>query len=193
MDFSKLNNWLQVSANIGIVLGLVLVGVQLKQNSDLVKIQLLYEESRRTVELELQVVGERGAEVWAKSIEDPENLTLEEIRIMEAILWSFIETQRGTHRLAQLGLIDEDDWKKRVESEVSFWFADRYGAAWWHNYSVGNTGTGNTSMPQALTDAIDARMQTLVRTTRDYILGPREALRAAKPAAKPAADSPGTP
>ncbi len=91
MDASKLGNWLQVSANIGIVLGLVMVGVQLKQNSDLTRIQLLYEESRRTVDLESTIVGERGAEVWAKSIEDPENLTLADVRIMEALLWSFVE------------------------------------------------------------------------------------------------------
>ena len=46
MNFEKLNRWLQVSANIGIVLGLVLVGFQLKQNSELARIQLLYEESK---------------------------------------------------------------------------------------------------------------------------------------------------
>jgi hypothetical protein len=189
MDFGKLNNWLQVSANIGIVLGLVLVGVQLKQNSDLVKIQLLYEESRRTVDLELQVVGERGAEVWAKSIEEPENLTLEEVRIMEALIWSFIETQRGTYRLAQLGLIEEQDWKSRVEAEVSFWFGNGYGAAWWRNYAVGNKGTGNPAMPQALTDAIDARMKTLGRSTREYIMGPQEFLRSPQSDA----ERPGTP
>ncbi len=55
MDSSRLNHWLQVSANIGIVLGLVLVGVQLKQNSDLTRIQMLYEESQRAVDLELQI------------------------------------------------------------------------------------------------------------------------------------------
>ncbi|HEY5641727.1 MAG TPA: hypothetical protein VIS31_02535 [Woeseiaceae bacterium] len=179
MEFGKLNNWLQVSANVGIVLGLVLVGVQLKQNSDLVKIQLLYEESRRTVDLELQVVGERGAEVWARSIEDPENLTLDEVRIMEALIWSFIETQRGTYRLAQLGLIDDEDWKIRVTDEVSFWFGNSYGAAWWRNYSAGNTGTGNAAMPPALTDAINARMQSLGRSTHQYITGPREFLKSA--------------
>lgn len=88
MDFVKLNRWLQVSANIGIVLGLVLVGFQLKQNSELARIQLLYEESNRAIELETEVVGERAAEVWAKSIQAPEDLTLAEIRIMEALLWS---------------------------------------------------------------------------------------------------------
>ena len=103
MNFGKLNNWLQVSANIGIVLGLVLVGVQLKQNTDLARIQMLNEESQRLVDYELQVIGERGAEVWARSIEDPQNMTLDEVRIMEALLWSFTENLRGTYRLAELG------------------------------------------------------------------------------------------
>ena len=35
MDFTKTSNWLQVTANLGIVAGLILVGVQLKQNADL--------------------------------------------------------------------------------------------------------------------------------------------------------------
>lgn len=177
MDFSRLNSWLQVSANIGIVLGLVLVGVQLKQNTDLTKIQMLYEESRRAVDLELQVVGERGAEVWAKSIEDPENLTLEEVRIMEALLWSFIEVQRGTYRLAQMGLIDDGDWQQRIEAEVAFWFGDRYGAAWWQHYA-----DGNTSVPPELRYAVNARMLTLSRTTSEYILGPMSYLEPPKPA-----------
>ena len=171
MDYSKLNNWLQVSANIGIVLGLVLVGVQLKQNSDLTKIQLLYEESQRAVDLELQVVGERGAEAWARSITDPENLTLEEIRIMEALLWSFVEVQRGTYRLATLGLIEDEDWQQRVNQEVTFWLADRYALAWWNNYS------GNSSnVPPILRDAINARIEAIERSTEDYIRGPLDLL-----------------
>ncbi len=37
MDSNKLANWLQVGANIGIVGGLVLVALQLEQNSDLAR------------------------------------------------------------------------------------------------------------------------------------------------------------
>ena len=47
MDTNKMVSWLQVGANLGIILGLVLVGLQLKQNSDLLKIQLLYQESHQ--------------------------------------------------------------------------------------------------------------------------------------------------
>jgi len=55
-----------LAANVGIVVGLLLVIVKLKQNSDLLKTQLLYDESRCAVDLESLVVGENGAEVWAK-------------------------------------------------------------------------------------------------------------------------------
>ncbi|MGB5629204.1 MAG: hypothetical protein WBM57_07540 [Woeseiaceae bacterium] len=170
MDTSKLNNWLQVTANIGIVLGLLLVGVQLKQNSDLTRIQILYDESRRQVDLELQVVGERGAEVWAKSIREPENLALDEIRIMEALLWSFLETQRGTHRLALMGLIEDEDWRKRVNAEVEFYLGNPYALAWWQNIS------GGFSIDPQLKDAINARILIIRRSTEEYITGPMDYL-----------------
>lgn len=48
MEHEKLNRRLQIIANLGIVAGLVLVGVQLKQNSDLLKMQLLYMADIRT-------------------------------------------------------------------------------------------------------------------------------------------------
>ena len=104
MNSSKLSDWLQIAANVGIIAGLLLVGLQLKQNSDLLKTQLLYEESSRLVDLETQVIGEIGAEVWAKSISDPGKLSLSEQRIMEALLWSFVEQLRATRLLAELGL-----------------------------------------------------------------------------------------
>ncbi len=168
MDFSKLNSWLQVSANIGIVLGLVAVGFQLKQNADLTRVQLLYEESNRVIDLELQVVGEQAADVWAKSIDDPENLTLGEIRIMEALLWSFIEQLRGTYRLAELGLLTERDWRSRVEGEVTFYLSDRYSRAWWNNF-----GAPSETMPEALRLAIEEVIATDERTSRDYITAPQ--------------------
>lgn len=177
MEIGKLNNWLQVSANIGIVLGLVLVGVQLRQNSELARIQLLNDESQRVVEFELELVGEHGASVWAKSIEDPENLTLEEVRIMEALLWSFIENLRGTYRLAQLGLLEDSDWRSRVESEVTFYLSDPYSRAWWNVFG----GDPSESLPEELRAAINAVIAEDDRGVTDYILAPQRNLRTSAP------------
>ena len=172
MDFEKLNKWLQVSANIGIVLGLVLVGFQLKQNSELARIQLLYEESNRAIELETEVVGEQAAEVWAKSIESPEDLTLAEIRIMEALLWSFMEQLRGTYRLAELGLLSEEDWRRRAEGEVTFYLSDPYSRAWWRNYS-----DGNSSLPEDVRRVVDEVIASDDSMVQNYITRPQRMLR----------------
>ena len=164
MNNGKLSNWLQITANIGIVVGLLLVGVQLKQNSDLLKTQLLYEESRRAVDLETLVVGENGADVWTKSIADAKNMSLPEQRIMEALLWSFSEQLRSTRMLAELGLLEDEEWRLRVSAESAFYLANDYGKAWWINYS-----DGNTSLPDDLTAAVNARLAEVdTNFTADY-------------------------
>lgn len=153
MNSSKLSDWLQIAANLGIIGGLLLVGVQLKQNTDLLKTQLLYEESNRLVELETKVVGELGAEVWAKSLSDPLSLTLAEQRIMEALLWSFVENLRATRMLAELGLLEDEEWRLRVKSDTGFFLGNEYGRAWWANFNA-----ENISLPADLKQEINNRL-----------------------------------
>ena len=153
MNNNRLSNWLQIAANVGIVVGLLLVGVQLKQNSDLLKTQMLYDESRRAVDLETLVVGENGAEVWAKSVSDARNMSLPEQRIMEALLWSFSEQLRSTRLLAELGLLEDEEWRLRVHAETAFYLANDYGKAWWINYS-----TGNNALPDDLKTEVNLRL-----------------------------------
>jgi hypothetical protein len=164
MKNHELSNWLQIAANVGIVVGLLLVGVQLKQNSDLLKTQLLYEESRRSVDLETLLVGENGAEVWAKSISESKNMSLPEQRIMEALLWSFVENLRSTRLLAELGLLEDEEWRLRVKSETAYYLGNDYGKAWWENYS-----DGNNSLPDDLIVAVHSRLSEVnTNFTADY-------------------------
>ena len=173
MVLSKTNNWLQIVANLGIVVGLLLVGVQLKQNSDLLRTQLLYEESDRAMQLEALLVGEDGAKVWAKAMEDPENLTLAEQRIMEALLWSYTEQLRSVRLLAELGLLDNTDWRLRVQNEAGFFYGSRYGSAWWKNFSGGN----DPVLPKDLVGAVDEQLsQHSPNYTVEYIRAPLKLL-----------------
>jgi hypothetical protein len=147
---SKLNERLQIIAAVSIVVSLLLVGVQLNQNSELLKTQLLYEESNRMTAIESRYIGENPSAVWAKSIEDPESLTLAEQRIVEALLWTVTEQWRATRMLAELGLLEEAEWRPRVASEAGLFLGNRYGRAWWENYA------GN--VPPELADAINERL-----------------------------------
>jgi hypothetical protein len=148
---SKLNERLQTAAAISIVVSLLLVGVQLKQNSALLKTQLLYEESNRMTAIESRYIGENPSAVWAKSIEDPESLTLAEQRVVEALLWTVTEQWRATRMLAELGLLEEAEWRPRVSSEAGLFLGNRYGRAWWKNYA--------DNLHPELAEAINQRLE----------------------------------
>lgn len=165
MDTKKLSIGLEVLAAVGVIAGLLLVGFQLKQNTELLKTQLLFEESRRAVELETLVVGENAADVWAKAMEEPEALSLAEHRQMEALLWSYAEQIRSTRMLAELGLLDDAEWRMRVDGEAGYYFGSRFGRAWWQNYS-----DSNHVLQADLVAAVDKRLDEVARNyTVDYM------------------------
>jgi|GEM_PF-1766430 len=127
---------IEIIAAIAMIGGLVLVAMQLDQNSSLLRTQLLFDESRSYVQWEQKMLGENPAEVWEKSLVSPEELTLSKQRIIEAYLWSGIEQWLGLYRLAQQGLIGAE-WKTRVSAEANYLLGNTYGRAFW---SVRRTG-----------------------------------------------------
>jgi hypothetical protein len=153
VESSKLGYWLQVGANIGLLAGLMLVGFQIQQNSQILRTQVITEESRRAVDQEWLVVGENGARVWAKSISDPANLTLEEQRIMEAFLWTAVENWLNTYRLSEEGLVDFD-WRTRL-GESAFFFGNPYGRGWW------NVRRNQLLVPAELMEAVDKILEAV--------------------------------
>ena len=88
MESNKLGHWLQIGANVGLLAGLILVALQMQQNTDILQLQLLRQAADSLITAEQAYVGENFAEVWQKQIEEPENLTLAEMRILESHLWS---------------------------------------------------------------------------------------------------------
>ena len=101
-----------------------------------------------------RIDGYNAEEYIHESIADPLGLDLSEQRIMESLLWSFVEQLRSTRMLAELGLLEDEEWRLRVRSDTAYYLANDYGRAWWANYS-----NGNVSLPQDLKSAINARLE----------------------------------
>ena len=127
METSRLGYWLQVAANIGILAGLVLVGVQINQNSELLRYQILFQERHTSIEAEHSLLGENPALVFEKSLEDPLNLSTAEMRVMEAYYWTYFERVRRQYELRDLL---GDEWKRSVMS-APFIFGSPLGRAYW--------------------------------------------------------------
>lgn len=130
VNTESLSSWLQITANAGIIGGLVLVGFQLKQNSEVLQAQMLSAESRSVIDQEMQIVGGEGAAAWVAAMSDPTNVSPEHHRVMEAIFWSAVESWRHIEELDALGLAKVDP-STRVTEEAPWYFGNAYGRAWW--------------------------------------------------------------
>jgi len=173
MLMMKINvkSWVTVVTNISIVGGLLLVGAQMKQDANLQRLQMLSEESREMVETERAILGENSAAVWAKSLQSPHDLSLEERRIMDAYLYIAAEHLRSIYRLAQEGLFEEKEWQNRIASDVGYFFGNPYGQAWWRNFY-----NSDPIYPQDLINQINETLNDRVEITIQYFDGQLEYL-----------------
>jgi hypothetical protein len=131
MESSKVGYWLQVGANIGILAGLVLVGVQMRQNLELLELQLMHQNADQTQEELLLTLGEDPAEVWAKHILEPENLTLREIRMMDHFYFAVLNKWQDLYELYEKGLVGAGEWRRVVDDQAAPIFKNRFGMTWW--------------------------------------------------------------
>ena len=131
VNIDKVSSWLQITANVAILGGLVLVGFQLQQNREILRAQMMSAESQSVIDQEMQIIGEQGAAAWVAAMTDPTHVSPEHHRIMEAIYWSAIESWRHIEELRALGLADVDPLY-RVSDEAAWYFGNTYGRAWWN-------------------------------------------------------------
>jgi hypothetical protein len=131
----KIGGWLQVGANVGILAGLILVGLQMQQNERLFKIQLVNQFNQSQATLETAVGGEDLATTWAKAVERPGELTLAEMRALEAVLYAPLIQWINLYRLHESGITDENEWKSEVNANAGYFYGSAYGRAWWEMMS----------------------------------------------------------
>ena len=145
MKADRVNSWLTLVANTGIVVGLFLVAFQIKQDADLTKVQLFSDHTNSRREWNQTMMGNDPMSVVAKSIERPQELTLAELQIMDLYFVAAINELRRLEVLKQAGL----EVDARVEGLQVFYFGSNFAKAWYQEY-------GYQMELQAIQDKIDA-------------------------------------
>jgi hypothetical protein len=150
MKHFEYKGWLQLSANVAILVGVVLVIFQLRQNADLLELQILKQDTDSYIASELMMIGENYADTWQKMLEEPENLNLAELRAIESHFWAHdIVRWRNLYELHSRGLLDEDAWKRIIREDLEYEFAHPYGRAWWEDIK------DNIDLPRELVEFVD--------------------------------------
>ncbi len=124
MDSNKLANWLQVAANIGILTGLILVGLQMQQNFKLSQGQIISDGYVAARADRAILMGESPTVAIAKSLTDPESLTMSEVLIVDSYLTQAWLRQQRIQVLASAGVYIGN--LPFVSDELSDYWAEYY-------------------------------------------------------------------
>lgn len=126
-----MSRWLTLGANVGVLIGLILLIIELNQNTLLARLQL--EDSRRSAFLqgEFAIYGDRVSHVWAKSILNPADLSASDIRVLDAYLVNTINRSASVYDLEAAGLLESGSTMDHLRSNLAFDFGNHYAQRWW--------------------------------------------------------------
>lgn len=129
MDMERINPWLNFAANVGVIAGLVLVAVQINQNTEITKAQIANDYFLADMNLELAMMGDDPASSWVKAVYSPDEITQYDAAVLDRYFNYGVVQILRLQEMHDLGLAP-DDWKERV-NYLSWHLGNQVGHRWW--------------------------------------------------------------
>lgn len=141
MEGGRVAYWLQIGANVGILAGILLVWVQIDQNTELVRYQLFNDRMSDYLDAEISRMGETPHATLARVVESPESMTYDDFIVLDAMLSRYLDHHLRNKRLQDEGLYDEGEehrWRAHFDwvidgktSPFGLYFGNPVAKAWW--------------------------------------------------------------
>lgn len=135
MNTERVGNWIQILGNLGLIAGLVLVAVQIQQNTSATEAQMLSEAIAARNEFQMAIVGEDAAEALAKAVDDPTNLTTEELIVLKNLQMANFMHRVRNELMTELGYSEPIDSRDSYATVYEY-LGNSFGMAWWQGTNV---------------------------------------------------------
>lgn len=116
MDSDRLNKWLTLGANLGVLIGIILLIFELDQNRDLMRAQTRHQLAQGIVDIEMS--GASNAQLMDILVraEEGEQLTTSEDWQYRARTNALFRYWENVHYQFRQGLYDETEFSKQMET-----------------------------------------------------------------------------
>jgi hypothetical protein len=149
MKLDRFGGWLALAANLGVVAGLIMLAIELRQNTQVIQAQAVANLMTGLASAETAFMGEDTAAAYVKVFNSPKKATGEEIAKVWAYLNVTIMTVQQTHSMYTLGIASEEAWGTALGwaiGAINFPF----GRTWWNE--------ANSIYPRDMVEEIDAAL-----------------------------------
>ena len=131
MTVEKLSHWLQITASVGVFVGLVLVYHEMRQTRDIAVLGQTVNAFNSLVERNVAEIGETPYEAVVKACMSPEDLTEEDAYILDTKFWNHLTVvfrYRRAHGIFELDL--NNTWQDVAAPEFYQIFETLPGRRW---------------------------------------------------------------
>jgi hypothetical protein len=172
---SKFGQWLQVLSNVGLLLGIGLVAVQIQQASDITRAQFLASGFESTIRAMDLLVGEHLAEAWGKAMANSDEMTDKDLPVIDAYLRRELLSHVRNEMVSNLGF---NDARGLTDATVRKWvfayLGNETALKWWHGQDPDSSAI---SLLPDLRSAIDAGLAAQGKEHRRFHARKLEAMR----------------
>ena len=127
----NIKSWISLLTNIGVLVGLFLLVIELNQNSQQLELQLQFQANQKIFENNRDLVGENVAAIFAKAITTPEELTFEEGLAASSHILNWLAVWEDKFFIYQNGLISEQEWKRDFEVSLGWILGSNFAKKVW--------------------------------------------------------------
>jgi hypothetical protein len=134
MTKATVGQWITVATNIAVLIGVLLVAYELRQNAELARLEMTQTRISANQQAEAAFFDPRVSEVWVKSFKEPETMTLAEIRAMDSYLAIHLNQMMRVYEQEREGLVKSGETLKWMQADFPFLFGSRFAKAWWEEF-----------------------------------------------------------
>lgn len=127
MNFDPINRWLSLAANIGVVIGIVFLAIEVRQNSDYMALQLEFgQPTQKIFETNRDMQDSAKAKVFAKAVESPAELTFDEALVAASLVLNMLNEWEDRYLIHKAGLTGEIDWQRHIRENIDWTLGSQF-------------------------------------------------------------------
>jgi hypothetical protein len=130
---TKLNQWLTLAANAGVLIGLVVLILEVRQASAIAEAQFFLDRIETNETLEFAMLGDNPAAVWEQSLFSPESLSAADVRVMDGYLSAVLFSWWNLFALEQRGFVESGRTAQNINLSAEFYFGSTFAQTWWQH------------------------------------------------------------
>ena len=127
MNSDRLNRWLTLAANVGVLVGIVFLALEIRQNSDHLALQLEFAvPTQKIFEINRDLLDPAVAKILTKAVESPVELSFEEGLVASAFILNTLNEWEDRYLLHKAGLAGVVDWQRHIRENIDWTLGNRF-------------------------------------------------------------------